>query len=54
MKKTSNTNIFDNNLNIIKSKINFFKDVIEKTIFHVNKNKLLGIFTIADVSICYK
>jgi ATP-dependent Lon protease len=52
MKKISNTNIVDNNLNIIKSKITFFKDVIEKTIFHVNKNKLLGILTIADVSIC--
>jgi len=52
MKKISNTNIVDNNLNIIKSKITFFKDVIEKTIFHVNKNKLLGILTISDVSIC--
>jgi ATP-dependent Lon protease len=51
MKKISNTNIVDNNLNIIKTKINFFKDVIEKTIFHVNKNKLLGILTLSDVNI---
>lgn len=33
MKKNSNTNIVDNNVNIIKTKINFFKDVIEEQYF---------------------
>jgi ATP-dependent Lon protease len=57
LKKNNEINIVDNNsnsnqLNIIKKKAYFFKDIIEKTIFHINKNKLLGIVTIVDVNIC--
>uniref|UniRef100_A0A6C0D987 Lon proteolytic domain-containing protein n=1 Tax=viral metagenome TaxID=1070528 RepID=A0A6C0D987_9ZZZZ len=51
---TSNidTNINSNKLNAIEKKLEFFKDVIEKTIFYMNKNKLLGIITTIDVNIC--
>jgi ATP-dependent Lon protease len=36
----------------IERKIYFFKDVIQKTIIHVQKNKFLGILGICDVNIC--
>ena len=45
-------NINSNKTNVIEKKLEFFKDVIEKTIFYINKNKLLGIITIIDVNIC--
>lgn len=41
-----------NQYNIIKKKVDFFKDIIEKTLFHINKNKLLGILNVVDVNIC--
>jgi ATP-dependent Lon protease len=57
--KNNEINIFNNNnnnnsnqINIIKKKIGFFKDIIEKTIFHINKNKSLGIISVVDVNIC--
>jgi ATP-dependent Lon protease len=59
LQKNNDINIIDNNsnsnlnqLNIIKKKLDFFKDIIEKTVFHINKNKLLGIVSIIDVNIC--
>jgi hypothetical protein len=36
---------------IVEKKLEFFKEVIEKTLFHINKNKLLGIISIVDVNI---
>jgi hypothetical protein len=40
-------------LTIINKKILFFQDLIQKTILHVQKNKLLDILGINDVNICY-
>jgi len=37
---------------LVEKKIEFFKDVIEKTILHVNKNKFLDILGISDVGSC--
>jgi hypothetical protein len=37
---------------LIDKKLEFFKDVIQKTIIHVQKNKILDILGINDVSIC--
>jgi ATP-dependent Lon protease len=37
---------------LVEKKIEFFKDVIEKTILHVNKNKFLDILGISDVGTC--
>lgn len=48
----SNNSNNSNKLKIIEKKLYFFKDVIEKTLFHINKNKLLGIVTLIDVNIC--
>ena len=42
----------ENKVNIIEKKLRFFKDIIEKTLFHINKNKLLGIVTTIDVNLC--
>jgi len=36
----------------IEKKIDFFKDVIQKTIIHVQKNKFLDILGISDVCSC--
>jgi ATP-dependent Lon protease len=36
---------------IVEKKLEFFKEVIEKTLFHINKNKLLGIISIVDINI---
>ena len=60
LKKTSNAiniNIINTNTNtfytpLIEKKIEFFKDVIEKTILHVQKNKFLDILGISDVGAC--
>jgi hypothetical protein len=37
---------------LIEKKIEFFKDVIQKTIIHVQENKILDIFGISDVTHC--
>jgi len=37
---------------LVEKKIEFFKDVIQKTIIHVQKNKFLDILGISDVSAC--
>jgi ATP-dependent Lon protease len=39
-------------LPLVERKIEFFKDVIQKTIIHVQKNKILDILGISDVSTC--
>lgn len=37
---------------LIEKKIVFFQDVIQKTIIHVQKNKLLDIFNVGEVNAC--
>ena len=37
---------------LVEKKVDFFKDVIQKTIIHVQKNKFLDILGISDVSLC--
>ena len=39
-------------LQLIERKINFFRDVIQKTIIHVQKNKVFDILGISEVSTC--
>ena len=39
-------------LSVIEKKITFFKEIIQKTILHINKNKILGILGISEVNIC--
>jgi ATP-dependent Lon protease len=61
MKDKKDQNTINNNKNnknntvnkglIVEKKLEFFKEVIEKTLFHINKNKLLGIISIVDVNI---
>ena len=50
-KEMNNKNINDVSI-LIDKKIEFFKDVIQKTIIHVQKNKFLDILGISDVSTC--
>jgi hypothetical protein len=53
IKKEMNNNKNTNEvLPLVDKKIEFFKDVIQKTIIHVQKNKFLDILGISDVSIC--
>ena len=37
---------------LVDKKLDFFKDIIQKTIIHVQKNKTLDILGINDVNIC--
>ena len=39
-------------LPLVEKKIEFFKDIIQKTIIHVQKNKCLDILGISDVNVC--
>lgn len=39
-------------ISLVEKKIDFFKDVIQKTIIHVQKNKFLDILGISDVNNC--
>lgn len=39
-------------LPLVERKIEFFKDIIQKTIIHVQKNKILDILGISEVSTC--
>jgi len=39
-------------LPLVEKKIEFFKDVVKKTILHVQKNKFFDILGISDVSTC--
>jgi hypothetical protein len=46
------TNKIDDILLLVEKKIEFFKDIIQKTILHVQKNKLLEILAVNDVNLC--
>ncbi len=54
--KHNNTSKKDNKTNdvniLVDKKLEFFKDIIQKTIIHVQKNKMLDILGISDVSTC--
>jgi ATP-dependent Lon protease len=50
-KEMNNKNTHDVSI-LVDKKIEFFKDVIQKTIIHVQKNKFLDILGISDVSTC--
>jgi ATP-dependent Lon protease len=49
--KKENKNTLDVNI-LVDKKLDFFKDIIQKTIIHVQKNKMLDILGISDVSTC--
>ena len=49
--KKENKNTPDVNI-LVDKKLEFFKDVIQKTIIHVQKNKILDILGISDISTC--
>jgi ATP-dependent Lon protease len=51
-KKETNSYPTSATLMLVDKKIEFFKDVIQKTIIHVQKNKILDILGINDVSLC--
>jgi ATP-dependent Lon protease len=51
-KKELNHKSTNDVLPLVEKKIEFFKDVIQKTIIHVQKNKFLDILGISDVSLC--
>jgi ATP-dependent Lon protease len=52
IKKEINNKTTNDVLLLVEKKIDFFKDVIQKTIIHVQKNKFLDILGISDVSTC--
>ena len=52
LKKEINQTTNGDILLLVERKIDFFKDVIQKTIIHVQKNKFLDILGISDVSDC--
>jgi len=52
VKKEINHNPTNDVPPLVEKKIEFFKDVIQKTIIHVQKNKFLGILGISDVNTC--
>ena len=45
-------NKIDEMIMLVEKKLDFFRDVIQKTILHVQKNKILDILGVSDVSIC--
>ena len=51
-KKELNTKNNGDILSLVDKKIEFFKDVIQKTIIHVQKNKFFDILGISDVGTC--
>ena len=51
-KKENNLKQSNDVLPLVERKIEFFKDIIQKTIIHVQKNKILDILGISDVSTC--
>jgi len=52
VKKELNQKSTNDVLPLLERKIDFFKDLIQKTIIHVQKNKILDILGISDISIC--
>ena len=56
-KNTQNKKDAINNINsdiviLVEKKLDFFRDIIQKTIIHVQKNKILDILGISDVTSC--
>jgi ATP-dependent Lon protease len=51
-KKEINQKTSNDVLPLVERKIDFFKDLVQKTILHVQKNKILDILGISDVSSC--
>ena len=51
-KKENNNKTNNDVLLLVDKKIDFFKDVIQKTIIHVQKNKFYDILGISDVTAC--
>ena len=52
VKKEINNKTTTDVLPLVEKKIDFFKDVIQKTIIHAQKNKFLDILGISDVNTC--
>jgi len=52
LKKVINNKSTSDVIPLVEKKIDFFKDVIQKTIIHVQKNKFLDILGISDVNTC--
>ena len=52
IKKEINNKTTNDVFQLVERKIDFFKDVIQKTIIHVQKNKFLDILGISDVGTC--
>ena len=50
--KTEVKNMDTSSLQVVNKKIEFFKDIIQKTLLHVQKHKTLDILGVSDVSIC--
>ena len=50
-KKDNNKNTKDVNI-LVDKKLEFFKDIIQKTILNVQKNKTLDILAVSDISTC--
>jgi hypothetical protein len=51
-KKETNQKSTNDMLPLVEKKIDFFKDVIQKTIIHVQKNKMTDILAINEVTTC--
>ena len=51
-KKESEQKSINDVLLLVERKIDFFKDIIQKTIIHVQKNKILDILGISDINNC--
>ena len=52
VKKEINHKTTSDVVQLVEKKVDFFKDVIQKTIIHVQKNKFLDILGISDVNTC--
>ena len=50
--KKENTSKNEDVIILVERKIDFFKDIIQKTILHVQKNKTLDILGVSDVTAC--
>jgi len=51
--KKNQINTFEDNiLYVVEKKISFFKDVMQRIIIHIEKNKMLDILSIGDISNC--
>ena len=53
-KKETNHKLTSDVIQLVEKKIEFFKDIIQKTIIHIQKNKNLDILGISDVNLCIK